>query len=212
VPLSATAGAAGTSVTCDDTFGGCALTLPVHPAAFAATLVHEFQHTKMSAIRRLVPLYDRDADGRFHAPWRPDPRPVGALVQGVYAFLGVADFWRSVRAAPSLRDRAAPSLRDRAAPSLRDRAAPSLRDRAAPSLRDRAEQEFADLREQVRDAHGALVRSGLLTPAGEIFHARMGVALDAMLAEPVPPGVARRARRRLARNRLAWHVRNRVLP
>jgi HEXXH motif-containing protein len=164
------------------------LTLPVHPAVFAATLVHEFQHAKMSAIRRLIPLYDREAAGRFHAPWRPDPRPVGALVQGVYAFLGVADFWRSVRAAPQVRDR------------------------AAPSLRDRAEQEFADLREQVRHAHGALVRSGCLTPAGEIFHARMGVALDAMLAEPVPPGVACRARRRLARNRVAWHVRNRVLP
>jgi hypothetical protein len=84
--------------------------------------------------------------------------------------------------------------------------------RAAPGLREQAEQEFADLREQVRHAHAALVRSGCLTPAGEVFHARMGVALDAMLAEPVPAAVGRRARRRLAHNRLAWHVRNRVLP
>jgi HEXXH motif-containing protein len=179
VPLSVQQ-AAGASATSEHTFGGFALTRPVSAAAFAATMVHEFQHSKMSAILRVVPLYDRAAGGRFYAPWRPDPRPVGGLVQGVYAFLAVADLWGALR--------------------------------AAPELRATAEREFATLREQVRHALGALARSGCLTPAGESFHARMGAALDGMLAEPVPAAVARRARRRLRHDRIGWHLRNRVVP
>jgi hypothetical protein len=35
-----------------------------------------------------------DDGRRFYAPWREDPRPVSGLLQGAYAFLGVAAFWR----------------------------------------------------------------------------------------------------------------------
>jgi uncharacterized protein len=38
----------------------------------------------------------------FFAPWRTDPRPIGGLFQGVYAFLGVADLWRALGADPEV--------------------------------------------------------------------------------------------------------------
>jgi hypothetical protein len=42
----------------------------------------------------LEPLYDRDAKNLFYAPWRPDPRPVGPLLHGIFAHMAVAEFWR----------------------------------------------------------------------------------------------------------------------
>ena len=54
----------------------------VHPSAverpsdLAVALVHEFQHSKLAALHRLVPLYDRTDPARYFAPWRPDPRPM----------------------------------------------------------------------------------------------------------------------------------------
>ena len=42
----------------------------------------------------MVPLTLPDDGRRFYAPWREDPRPVSGLLQGAYAFLGVAGFWR----------------------------------------------------------------------------------------------------------------------
>jgi HEXXH motif-containing protein len=68
-------------------------------------LVHEFQHSKLSAVLDIVPLYER-SDRTFFAPWRSDPRPVGGLFQGVYAFLGVADMWRALYADPAMSSRA----------------------------------------------------------------------------------------------------------
>jgi HEXXH motif-containing protein len=61
------------------------------------TMVHEFQHSKLSAVLDLMPLTDPAETGRYFAPWRTDPRPLAGLVQGVYAFAGVADTWRALR-------------------------------------------------------------------------------------------------------------------
>ncbi|WP_433731951.1 aKG-HExxH-type peptide beta-hydroxylase [Actinoplanes sp. CA-051413] len=30
-----------------------------------------------------------------HAPWRDNPRPLGGLMHGVYAFFGFAGLWRT---------------------------------------------------------------------------------------------------------------------
>ena len=35
--------------------------------------------------------------GAYYAPWREDPRPLGGLLQGAYAYLGVSGFWREQR-------------------------------------------------------------------------------------------------------------------
>jgi hypothetical protein len=42
----------------------------------------------------IAPLTKKDDGSRYYAPWRDDPRPASGLLQGAYAFLGVAGFWR----------------------------------------------------------------------------------------------------------------------
>ena len=65
----------------------------------ALTLVHEFLHVQLGALLDLVPLHGPPSQARYHAPWRPDPRPLDALLQGTYAHLGVCDFWHTERTA-----------------------------------------------------------------------------------------------------------------
>ncbi len=88
-----------------DVFGACGLTRPTSPHDFAVTLVHEFQHSKLSALLDLKQLTDPVDKGRYFAPWRTDPRPLAGLLQGVYAFVGVADTWRALRGTVADADR-----------------------------------------------------------------------------------------------------------
>jgi HEXXH motif-containing protein len=97
VPLVQTDPRSARSATIRHAFGVFGLTRPGTPADFATTLVHEFQHSKLSAVLDLVPLTDPADTGRYFAPWRTDPRPLAGLLQGVYAFVGVADTWRALR-------------------------------------------------------------------------------------------------------------------
>jgi HEXXH motif-containing protein len=90
------------SATSGDAFGAAAVTRPGSPVELAVALVHEFQHSKLCAVADLLSLYDTTDKRRYFAPWRPDPRPIEALFQGVYAFLGVADLWQRLRAEPLL--------------------------------------------------------------------------------------------------------------
>ncbi|MET0493207.1 MAG: HEXXH motif domain-containing protein [Actinoplanes sp.] len=99
VPLVQTDPRSARSATIRHAFGVFGLTRPGTPADFATTLVHEFQHSKLSAVLDLVPLTDPADTGRYFAPWRTDPRPLAGLLQGVYAFVGVADTWRALRGA-----------------------------------------------------------------------------------------------------------------
>ncbi|WP_240139174.1 HEXXH motif domain-containing protein [Streptomyces sp. MUM 178J] len=91
------------SVTAGDAFGGVVASLPDNAAQLAETLVHEFQHIKLSGLLHLaalcnaVPPPGRQDDELFYAPWRDDPRPLGGLLQGIYAFAGVTRFWASHR-------------------------------------------------------------------------------------------------------------------
>jgi uncharacterized protein len=102
VPLVSDAEGGLLSATIRHAFGMFGLTRPSTAAEFAVTLVHEFQHSKLSAILDIVPLSDPDDRRRYFAPWRMDPRPLPALLQGVYAFVGVADTWRALRAVDGL--------------------------------------------------------------------------------------------------------------
>lgn len=63
----------------------------------AATLVHELAHNKLAALANLFPLVRPGGDGLLPAPWRAGPRPLPALVQGLYAHVCVAGFWRRQR-------------------------------------------------------------------------------------------------------------------
>jgi len=106
VPLSPEDAGPGLSATSGTAFAALGLTLSQRPEHLAATLIHEYQHSKLSALLTLLPMYDA-TDATLHfAPWRADPRPVGGLMQGSFAFLAVASFWlRLHRAQP---DRALP--------------------------------------------------------------------------------------------------------
>lgn len=106
IPLVSDDSGVARSGTARDAFGALGLTRPQSGADFAVTLVHEFQHSKLSALLDLTKLFVSDGSERHFAPWRTDPRPTGGLSQGVYAFLGVADAWRALRAAPDLAEEA----------------------------------------------------------------------------------------------------------
>lgn len=164
------------SATIRHAFGVFGLTRPPTAADFAVTIVHEFQHSKLSALLDLVPLTDPDDRGRYFAPWRTDPRPLAGLLQGVYAFAGVADTWRGLRAVDSL---------------------------AAV-----AQSRFAEARLQVDRGLTSVERSGALSAEGEKLAAQLRRATDGMLAETVPPDVARAAEAKLEETRRAWVARN----
>ncbi|PRY02699.1 HEXXH motif domain-containing protein [Allonocardiopsis opalescens] len=97
VPLAAAPDGRDRSATAGDSFGSTALSEPADGTALAVALLHEFQHTKLSALLDLVALHDHPAGNRLYAPWRDDPRPLAGLLQGVYAHAGVVDFWRTQR-------------------------------------------------------------------------------------------------------------------
>ncbi|MEU4246485.1 HEXXH motif domain-containing protein [Amycolatopsis sp. NPDC026612] len=92
------------SASTGEAFGSAVIAAPDEPATLAAALVHEFQHARLGALLQLVRLHDDDRTERLYAPWREDPRPLGGLVHGIYAFFGVSAFWRALsRACPEDR-------------------------------------------------------------------------------------------------------------
>lgn len=179
VPLAEGDSDPGLSATSRDSFGAFALNRPRSAAALAATLVHEFQHSKLNGVLDLVPLYAKRGKALYHAPWRTDPRPIGAALHGAYAFLGVADFWRSVGRAPV-----------------------GAGDNDARAI-------YAEVREQVWYVLSELAGSDELTPAGGRFVAGMRAALGAMPVAGVPPAVRARARHSVLASRVAWRLRHR---
>jgi HEXXH motif-containing protein len=92
VPLSASTDTTQASATAPAAFGAIAATLPPDPIIMAEILVHEFQHLKLCGLQDMTPLM-KPCNERVYAPWRPEPRPVVGLLQGVYAHLGIARFW-----------------------------------------------------------------------------------------------------------------------
>ncbi|WP_394365725.1 aKG-HExxH-type peptide beta-hydroxylase [Streptomyces sasae] len=77
-----------------EAFGALLSSVPVTPVAFAATLVHELQHTKLAALSEMTELHRAGSAARYFAPWRPDPRPYDGLLQGAYSHLALADFFQ----------------------------------------------------------------------------------------------------------------------
>lgn len=86
------------SASTGEAFGSAVIAGPAaeEPATLAAALVHEFQHIRLGGLLQLAQLHDDDRTERLYAPWREDPRPLGGLVHGVYAFFGVSAFWRAL--------------------------------------------------------------------------------------------------------------------
>jgi uncharacterized protein len=158
-------------------FGAIAAALPATGAGLALLIIHEFQHVKLGAVTDMFDLHDR-ADRRvFFAPWREDPRPAGALLQGTYAHIGVTDYWRGRRHQLS-----------------------------GPDALMAAEQ-FARWRMMTAEAIETLASSGVLTPLGARFVTEMRATVEPWLEEHVPAEVATAAVRWGAERRAAWQER-----
>ena len=156
------------------TFGTVALSEPPDPCTGAVTLAHEIQHLKLSALIDLSPMILPE-DGRgYYAPWRDDPRPLSGLLQGAYAFLGVATFWQRQRHLEVCHDDL------------------------------RAHTEFARWRTAVTRTIETLLSSGRLTPAGLDFVQGMSRTADAWRDETVPAEAGLAARRQTESHLARW--------
>ncbi|MER5908932.1 HEXXH motif-containing putative peptide modification protein [Streptomyces sp. NPDC001982] len=185
VPLEMPSGADGRgscSGTRREAFGALLSSAPATPVAFAATLVHEVQHTKLAALCEMVTLHQADPTARYFAPWRPDSRPYEGLLQGAYAHLALADFFQR-RALTTVRDR-----------------------------RESAWAQHARYRAQVGAALPALVGSPDLTVRGRTFVDEMVAAYERMAEHPAPRGHTARARAYVKAVRALWTQRQPPAP
>ncbi|KAK1183671.1 HEXXH motif domain-containing protein [Streptomyces sp. NBS 14/10] len=137
---------------------GCVLVNPpTDSAILAASLIHEAQHVKLSALLDLVPLIHGGLEEIHYAPWRVDPRPLRGLLHGVYAFLGVTAFWQAHRHVA-----------------------------ADETMRTVAEFEFALRRSQTSHGLRTLRAHAELTALGDRFLRGLEERLAVWLTEPVP--------------------------
>ncbi|MGH3782229.1 MAG: HEXXH motif domain-containing protein [Pseudonocardiaceae bacterium] len=144
------------SASTGEAFGSAIIARPPDAASLAATLVHEFQHIRLGGLLHLVRLHEEDPRERFYTPWRDDPRPIGGVLQGVYAFFGVTAYWRALTHTGT-----------------------KAPDRGATF-------EFAYWREATWRVLGVLRDDPALTPAGRRFTDGIAERLGPWRDEPVP--------------------------
>jgi len=157
-------------------FGAVGIGFTSEPVDLAESMVHEFQHVILGAVSDLDLLTVAGPRELFYAPWRDDPRPPAALLQGVYAFFGVAAFWRSHR------------------------------DRLGLHAPLRGHVEFARWREATGCVASALAHSDCLTRAGECLVTGILTALCHWHEDDVPPAALRLADEVLAAHHLSWRA------
>ena len=155
-------------------FGAVGAALPSEGSDLAQLMLHEFQHVKLYALFDLFDLCDPADQRLYYAPWREDPRPVEALLQGAYAHLAVTDFWRVRR-----------------------------HELSGPGALAAAER-FARWRMLTAEAIDTLAKSGSLTKQGARFVAGMSATIEPWLAEPVPDSAAEAACEWSAKRRAMW--------
>ncbi|GAA4959658.1 hypothetical protein GCM10023334_077680 [Nonomuraea thailandensis] len=159
-------------------FGASVLSLPPNALSFALTLAHELQHAKLVALLDALPLMDPEDERRYYAPWRDDPRPLGGLLQGVYAHLGVSGFWRRQRWQESGQAAA------------------------------HAHAQFARWRMAALSGARTCTAADGVTPSGRRFLATLTRTLRAWNREWVPEPALDRARREAWHHLMTWLARN----
>jgi HEXXH motif-containing protein len=181
VPHSVTDGLRPFSRSHSDAFGSVALSRPADPTTFAATLIHELQHSKFGVLLTLIDLLEPDGDNtaaRFEAPWRDDPRPAEGLLHGVVSFLGVTAFYR-------------------------ERCGVETGSRARL-----AQFEFANHREQTLRAVRTLLAEATPSALGRRFLSAARDHLEKWAADPLPHDVRAAAERANADHHLSWRLRH----
>jgi HEXXH motif-containing protein len=181
VPL--TGPSSWTSASYGDAVG--AVGLSPHPDApsLAAALVHEAQHSKLSALLTVVDLLDAPPGIRCYAPWRDDPRPPAGLLQGAYAFLAVTGFWREE----------------------------ALRAGTDEEVH-RAQAHFARWLRPTADTVAALAHSPWPTAEGRWLLDAMRGTLAGWAATRIAPTAAAQARSAAVRHRVRWRLRHAPAP
>ena len=164
------------SATSPAAFGAIATSLPPSPVSMVETLVHEFQHIKLCGLIDMLPLV-KPSDERGYAPWREDPRPVGGILQGVYAFTGVVRFWDVQR-----------------------------RLETEPDDILRASVLYERWRLAVELVAGFLLDKGFLTPAGVRFVTALRERARSRESDPVPAEASVIAREVALDNWLTWQL------
>ncbi len=176
-----TAGPAGRDVSAAarQAFGAVGIARPATAPILALLLAHEFQHVKLGAVLDFHDLYDPADEGRYHAPWRPDPRPLEGLLQGTYAHLAVTEFWGTRVAAY---------------------------DGLSGEPAEHARLQLATWRGHTDRAIDSLTGSGALTRLGQRFADGMRQTVAPWLAVPVGAAAERGAARAAAENLAAWQA------
>ena len=151
-PLAAVPGGRQPSAVGRHAFGAAAVTAPAGPDGLALTLIEEFQLAKLAAVLDLYDLYDRDDDRLFPVPWGEGKERIEGLLQGAYAHLARADFWRVSQVGE-----------------------------AGPAG-DAARRRFRECGAQAAESIGTLLDSGALTPLGTRFVQEMRGTAPALSA------------------------------
>jgi len=159
-------------------FGAVGIGIPRTAVILAESLVHEFQHVKLGAIADVDDLFTPGPNTLVYAPWRDDPRPYDALLQGAYAHAGVAGFWRTERYYVPAEGELAANV------------------------------EFARWRSGALHAARTLAASSRLTRSGERLVRGLILTLRRWQSDPVPQESLRIAQEMLAAHRLDWRVRH----
>jgi hypothetical protein len=179
VPLRDAPDRPSSSATVTDALGTIMITPPLDAVRFAVALVHEAAHSRLEMLGDLTPLVLAGDGARVHfAPWRPDPRPLAAVLHGAFAYSRMAAFWAARWARPL---------------HAGDR---------------QAAYELAWCRGALRLALPALRVAGGLTEAGGRVVAAMEADCDAWDRVELPAALTRAARRVLRDVGVVWRLRN----
>jgi HEXXH motif-containing protein len=166
------------SATSPAAFGAIATSAPPSPVSMAETLVHEFQHIKLCGLMDMLPFVEPCGE-RGYAPWREDPRPLGGILQGVYAFTGIVRFWNVQR-----------------------------RLETEPDDILRANVMYERWRLAIERVTGTLLGNGFLTPTGVRFVTELRGREQRGESEPVPAEAMEIAREIAFDNWLTWQLRH----
>ncbi|WP_239160459.1 HEXXH motif domain-containing protein [Virgisporangium ochraceum] len=181
VPLPGRPGQETRSASNGEAFGSVMVSQPPDAVTLAVALVHEFQHIKLGALMHLVPLAEDDGC-YYYAPWRDDPRPLGGFLQGIYAFFGIAEFWRRHRLVVHGSDAVLASY------------------------------EYLYARGQTIEALRSVRDALALTDEGRELVVRLASVVETWRSDRVEPEVERLARLTAGCHRTAWRLRHRQVP
>jgi len=161
-----------------EAFGSIMVSEPPDAVTLAVSLVHEYQHITLGGLLHLLRLTEPDDGKLYYAPWRDDPRPLAGLIQGVYAFYGIARFWRERAQATSGADAS------------------------------HAQFEFAYSRRQCQESLQITLAAPGLTEAGRQFFTELRDSVARWTVDPVDPTIADLAELTADSHRIGWRIRH----